>query len=388
MNKDRFIALVKNPALLKAEDAPFLEELLHEFPYFQSAHLLAARCYKISDSIHLQKQIKKAAAHITDRKVLYHLIENFQATIQVVPEPIDTPIESVGVKESSKVGDQKENFELVLEQTVEHAAPLAEEFNEKNNTGEPFVEIAAAPTSELVEISLQESTFTEVVAESKAESEAKIEVSTDESSNQHQIIETRQELHLEAEIPLENEIKLAIAESLFLKEFEQNITERIENEEDRPQNSSVKQEIQPEIAEKEQIQKEINTTEENNERQTEFVAWLKKLQIQPYEPEKRVAPKPVNEGEKLIEAFMEKPIQRAKPIKQEFYSPVNMAKQSVTDNDFFVTETLAKIYIKQGNLTKAIKVYQNLSLKNPEKNTFFAAQIKILKEQLHNKSGK
>jgi hypothetical protein len=53
-----------------------------------------------------------------------------------------------------------------------------------------------------------------------------------------------------------------------------------------------------------------------------------------------------------------------------------------------VTETLAKIYIKQGNLTKAIKVYQNLSLKNPEKNTFFAAQIKILKEQLHNKSGK
>lgn len=388
MNKDRFIALVKNPALIKAEDAPFLEELLHEFPYFQSAHLLAARCYKISDSIHLQKQIKKAAAHITDRRVLYHLIENFQATIPLVPEPIDTPIESVGVKESSKVGDQKENIELVLEQTVEHAVPLTEEFNEMNNKGEPFDELAAAPKSELVEISPQESTFTEVVTESKAESEAKIEVLTDESSNQHQIIETRQELHLEAEIPLENEIKLAIAESLFLKEFEQNITERIEKEEDSLQNSSVKEEIQPEIAEKEHIQKEINTTEENNERQTEFVAWLKKLQIQPHEPEKTVASKSVNEGEKLIEAFMEKPIQRAKPIKQEFYSPVNMAKQSVTDNDFFVTETLAKIYIKQGNLTKAIKVYQNLSLKNPEKNTFFAAQIKILKEQLHNKSGK
>jgi hypothetical protein len=388
MNKDRFIALVKNPALIKAEDAPFLEELLHEFPYFQSAHLLAARCYKISDSIHLQKQIKKAAAHITDRRVLYHLIENFQVTIPVMPEPIDTPIESVGVKESSKVGDQKENIELVLEQTVEHAVPLTEEFNEMNNKGEPFDELAAAPKSELVEISLQESTFTEVVTESKAESEAKIEVLTDESSNQHQIIETRQELHLEAEIPLENEIKLAIAESLFLKEFEQNITERIEKEEDSLQNSSVKEEIQPEIAEKEHIQKEINTTEENNERQTEFVAWLKKLQIQPHEPEKTVASKSVNEGEKLIEAFMEKPIQRAKPIKQEFYSPVNMAKQSVTDNDFFVTETLAKIYIKQGNLTKAIKVYQNLSLKNPEKNTFFAAQIKILKEQLHNKSGK
>ena len=92
--------------------------------------------------------------------------------------------------------------------------------------------------------------------------------------------------------------------------------------------------------------------------------------------------------EKLIDAFIEKPIQRAKLVKQEFYSPVNMAKQSVSDNDFFVTETLAKIYIKQGNLAKAIKVYQNLSLKNPEKNNIFATQIKILKEQLHNKTGK
>jgi hypothetical protein len=59
MSKERFIALVKNPALLKADDAPFLEELLKEFPYFQTAHLLAARCYKVSDSIHLQKQIKR-----------------------------------------------------------------------------------------------------------------------------------------------------------------------------------------------------------------------------------------------------------------------------------------------------------------------------------------
>jgi hypothetical protein len=104
--------------------------------------------------------------------------------------------------------------------------------------------------------------------------------------------------------------------------------------------------------------------------------------------EKTSENKPEKESEKLVEAFIDKPMQRSKPVKQEFFSPVNMAKQSVTDNDFFVTETLAKIYIKQGNLTKAIKVYQNLSLKNPEKNTFFAAQIKILKEQLHNKTGK
>ena len=118
------------------------------------------------------------------------------------------------------------------------------------------------------------------------------------------------------------------------------------------------------------------------------MAWLKHFQAnQPTAPEKEILPQEKQE-ETLIDKFIDKPVERVKPVKQEFYKPVNMAKQSVTDNDYFVTETLAKIYIKQGNLAKAIKVYQNLSLKNPEKNAIFATQIKILKEQLLNKSGK
>jgi hypothetical protein len=122
MSKERFIALVKNPALLKADDAPFLEELLKEFPYFQTAHLLAARCYKVSDSIHLQKQIKTAATHITDRKVLYNLIENFQ-TIESTKEiekndPIKTDkissnsIQEIEVNEINAATDVSQNANI------------------------------------------------------------------------------------------------------------------------------------------------------------------------------------------------------------------------------------------------------------------------------------
>ena len=45
-----------------------------------------------------------------------------------------------------------------------------------------------------------------------------------------------------------------------------------------------------------------------------------------------------------------------------------------------MTETLAKVYVKQQKFKKALLAYKILSLKYPEKNSFFADQIKAIKE--------
>jgi hypothetical protein len=69
--------------------------------------------------------------------------------------------------------------------------------------------------------------------------------------------------------------------------------------------------------------------------------------------------------------------------KQDFYSPAKKAKESLSADQIPVSETLAKIYAMQGAVTKAIGVYEQLILLNPEKKSFFANQIRVLKKNLN-----
>ena len=54
----------------------------------------------------------------------------------------------------------------------------------------------------------------------------------------------------------------------------------------------------------------------------------------------------------------------------------------------FFTETLARIYIKQGRYSKALEIISRLSLENPKKNAYFADQIRFLEKLVINNNKK
>lgn len=87
----------------------------------------------------------------------------------------------------------------------------------------------------------------------------------------------------------------------------------------------------------------------------------------------------------LIDKFIAENPSISRP-KAEFYNPISVAQNSTIDKDDIVSETLAKVYLKQGYFEKAISIYEKLSLNFPEKSIYFAAQIEQIKaSQTNNK---
>ena len=60
------------------------------------------------------------------------------------------------------------------------------------------------------------------------------------------------------------------------------------------------------------------------------------------------------------------------------------ASSESSNDDTFFTESLAKIYIKQRRYEKALQIIKKLSLKYPEKNIYFADQIRFLEKLIIN----
>jgi hypothetical protein len=107
-----------------------------------------------------------------------------------------------------------------------------------------------------------------------------------------------------------------------------------------------------------------------------FDEWL---QLENFKPVERKAPV---EKFDLIENFI-KSNPKIKPIKKVSKSIEISA--SIQENPAIMTETLAKVYLEQKKYDKVLQAYKILSLKYPEKSSFFADRIKAIKFlQKHN----
>ncbi len=341
MLQQQFTQLIKQPYSITSSQLAELKVLINEYPFFESAHLLYTKGLHETNAINYPKQLRKTAIVANSRGVLYELIH--QKAIQVAKEVI---AEEITAKQETKV----EEISQSPINTVQIAVGNVSVTN--NDVKVIYVNTVSVATNaeekterpkELINNDIS------ILKDIENETETPFEEPTVEAFNEEKL-----------NSQLESEIKRGIIQSYV----ETDIIKTPELN---------KEEIKEPISFTDwlnKVKKEAGTIQKPEvkvEKQTEIIS----------KTEKKTSFFEQNKG--IIDKIIENDPGRIKLGNQKFFTPNVDAKQSLLENEHLVTETLAKIYALQGNNSKAIRAYEILSLKFPQKSVYFTTLIEKLK---------
>ncbi|MEI6138745.1 MAG: hypothetical protein WCP85_05760 [Mariniphaga sp.] len=258
MTRDQLLRCLNDPSLLNERTLGELKEILDEYPYFQSVHLLYARNLQQQNNFRFSNQLKTCAVYASDRTILYHLLNS-------------GPSKQIRIRSTEENSSLNDDDYLYFE--------LTENLTVKASTGETSV-VKVAPI--------------------------------DNNRNDLLNFEHSEKPYLLDETG--SEVSKPLAE--LAKEIG---------------HLSVKKE-------------KVDDNEQKNN---------------------------------LIDRFIKEnpPFVVRQPIDSGRIKDVDKQPDNIEDGEEFITETLAKIYMKQGLYQKSINAFQRLSLKYPEKSVYFARQI-------------
>jgi len=360
MEKENLIRYIKNPEYLDNESINFITKLTSEYPYFQTAHLLKVKNLYLINSEDFKSKLNHTAAYITDRKVLYELIH-----------PLDLKEDSFSV----------DSFREPLKTDRMYKDSLKENIN-------------YTLSSQLVDIKKHSHSNTELIPEVSIDvrKEYGEGIELDDirfNLNSTEVLEIEpkkvSDEDLDIEIADDTEEFLSIGNESGLLEMDDNI----EDIDDRAEYSDIMDYTGNEhiedtlvidytgqeagiVGEVEQTGRELLSIDQADVGEsTEILSPVERI-----EKEKR------HTNAELIDKFI-----RGEPKivpDSEKVSTDDISADSVREDEEFITDTLARIYVKQGYYSKAIFAYEKLILKYPEKSSYFAGQINKIKKIINN----
>lgn len=409
MDQDTFYRFLDHPDQLENQSLLQIAHLVEEYPYFQAAQMLYTKNLKNVASARFNDQLKLTAAYMTDRGVLYDLLSRPALTLPEeaiqpqprIPEfvpviPKAEPAPEI-VQEVIPVPVTEPKSELLPEPPAE---PLQEPEIEKQSE---VIPIAAAPVNqkELPADHLPVSPPDPEPASTERESEkSPLKANSPYPRKQIRVHKNQAIIGSEKDLQaLERELqnKDSTASSKKTKE------PGFELEQEPPSGKDEKSAAQGLYTKSKYLERLENFVPivdfdllyfdfpgSGKDDLLEFAFERKAPVFKPEVPirvEDLAEPKPRSRDAgslDLIDQFIQNQ-PRIEPVVQETrHAQEDVSLGSLKEDESFMTETLAKIYMKQGYYYKAIHTYEKLSLKYPEKSIYFASQIEKIKELINN----
>ncbi len=376
MDSTTIIERIKNVELLKNDNSEVWDNITDEFPYFSCAQWLKYGNRSLNGAFQLKPvflykseplEFARYNLLLEDSKVIQVSESNISKLEKESKTEIFTtqqPAETVNLAASS--------VEPILETSIE---PLVDEMNvlsvnsdmvgnkqkQEEKVAVQIQSVEKNPDSrfspkenEIDLTSSAETTPNETPLEVKT-----IEVQSDNVSANEDILELINELPNSAPFELND----------VLHTKHKVVEVKISNLSDKILSS----------ANTEFSQKPIANTEYDEDKSLlvvmSFTEWLNhfkhKTEVEKKEAKEKKALKAAWQKEKLAEAADEELDEIPEPLFKQ-------AMDSISMESSLISEALAEILAKQGKKDKAISMYKKLSLRNPEKSTYFADLINEL----------
>ena len=136
----------------------------------------------------------------------------------------------------------------------------------------------------------------------------------------------------------------------------------------------------------------IQSLEMDSIASTDYLAYLEQIEHEENNSEVVDETKPMKH-QQLVDSFLEKSQSDNSlfsPTKKQDFTPQDSTQEvdNLLDDDTFLTETLAQVYIKQKKYEQALTIIKRLSLNFPKKSIYFADQIRFLEYLIFNDRNK
>ncbi|MDP4290990.1 MAG: hypothetical protein Q8908_07910, partial [Bacteroidota bacterium] len=369
MNQKTFEELVNDSNLLNKDTIPELEQLLKEYPFCQTFHLLYAKNLYLQKHIRYRQQLKLAAAVVGDRARLKYYIEGTGFAEKIKNKKEQNKLQQQYLSNSGETS--------IIENTNTHLIKLSSD--------EKLIAAKEQPKEEIIHVSLPDAIIADnPIEKSVAEPNDQLhngsipELQSRENILQQEEAKTISSMPVEGNVEVDSPVLSSTLDAsmsreekkkaliaLINKKFEARSIVAKENgtekKKDEPENGKV-------LWDDVEINSEINT-HKNEEHEIPVKFNLNVEKVSPSdsginaendpdtyqedildnvlsETASEMPPatleKEVKTPEVLIDKFLRDAPRMPRP-KQEFFNPVNLASRSLVENEDFYTETYASI---------------------------------------------